>query len=303
MINKLIAHVVPVMPKDLVWIFSKKYIAGKSVDSAIAVSKNLNQQNILVTLDVLGEFISYLTEARENKNEYLSLIEKVSEQDIRGSFSVKPTSFGLLLDEEICYQNIREIVLMAKEHDRFIRIDMEDSQCLEKELNLFKRLYAEFPEYVGIVLQAYMRRTLSDIDGLKKISIPNHPVNIRLCKGIYIEPEEIAYQSKNNVNQNFILCLEQIIRHGMFPAIATHDKKLIKQSFELIRRYGLNNEQYEFQMLHGVTPKLRQDIVNRGNTMRVYVPFGEHWFGYSTRRLQENPKIVTHIVKSLFVKN
>lgn len=290
------------MPKNLIWIFSKKYIAGKTVDDAITVSRLLNDENVLVTLDVLGEFITELSEANKNKDEYLHLIETVSNNNIKGSLSLKPTSFGLLIDDEICYQNIREVIEKAKETNRFIRIDMEDSQCLEKELNLFKKLYLEYPENVGIVLQAYMRRTLSDIDQLKKISIADAPVNIRLCKGIYIEPEEIAYQSKNNVNHNFILCLEQIIRHQMFPAIATHDKMLIEKSYDLIRKYQLNSDQFEFQMLYGVTPRLRQQIVNKGYTMRVYVPFGEHWFGYSTRRLKENPKIITHIIKSLVIK-
>jgi proline dehydrogenase len=303
MINKLIARVIPLMPKNLIWVFSKKYIAGKTAESAISVSKNLNSQKILVTLDVLGEFISYLTEARKNKEEYLQLIEMVSENNIQGSLSLKPTSFGLLLNEEVCYQNVREVLGKAKETNRFIRIDMEDSQCLEKELSLFRRLYREFPHHVGIVLQAYMRRTLSDIDQLKKISLPEAPVNIRLCKGIYIEPEDIAYQNKKNVNHNFMLCLDQVIRHRMFPAIATHDKSLITKSYTLISKYQLNSDQFEFQMLYGVTPRLRKQIVERGYTMRVYVPFGEHWFGYSTRRLKENPKIVTHIIKSLFVKN
>lgn len=303
MINKLIARTIPVMPKNLIWLFSKKYIAGTTVESAMDISKRLNNEGIYVTLDVLGEFINSLTEARENKEEYLQLIEAVVANNLKGSLSLKPSSFGLLLDEEKCFQNIYEVLKKAKANNRFIRIDMEDSQCLEKELKLFERLYAKFPEHVGIVLQAYLRRTLSDIDELNKINNPEHPINIRLCKGIYVEPEEIAYQSKNNVNRNFTLCLEQIIRHGMFPAIATHDKELINNSYELIKKYHLNSEQFEFQMLYGVTPKLRSEIVKKGNTMRVYVPFGKHWFGYSTRRLKENPKIISHILKSLFVSN
>lgn len=303
MINQIIAKGLPYFPKNLIWVFSKKYIAGTTIESALTVSKAFNQQNILVTLDLLGEFITDLHEASKNKDEYIKLVEIVSENQIQGSISLKPTSFGLLIDEETCYENIRAIIEKAKERNRFVRIDMEDSQCLEKELILFERLYPEFPENVGIVLQSYMRRTLSDIDRLCKINIPRTPVNIRLCKGIYIEPEGVAYKSKSNINRNFILSLEQIIRHRMFPAIATHDKKLIDTSYDLIRKYGLNSDQYEFQMLFGVTPKLRQDIVDRGNTMRIYVPYGEHWFGYSTRRLKENPKMVSHIIKSLFIKN
>lgn len=303
MINKFVANIIPYLPKKMVWIFSKKYIAGAFVDDAIKVSKSLNEKNIKVTLDVLGEFISTLEAAEKDKEEYLHLIEETSKNNIDCSYSVKPTSLGLLIDEAYCYQKVREIVEKAKQKGRFVRIDMEDSKCVDKELELFKKLYTEFPENVGIVLQAYLKRTQKDIYYLDSFNNKSHPVNIRLCKGIYIEPEEIAFKKGSDVNKNFMNCLRLIFEKGMFPAIATHDKFLLNFANEYIAEHSIKNNEYEYQMLYGVTPKRRDKIVKSNSTIRVYVPYGQEWFGYSTRRLKENPMVVTHILKSLLVPN
>ncbi len=303
MINKLVANIIPYMPKKMVWIFSKKYIAGAELEDAIRVSKNLNSSRIKVTLDVLGEFITTLDEAEKNKVEYLHLIEETSKSNIDCSYSVKPTSFGLLIDEEYCYLKIREIVGKAKQNERFVQIDMEDSKCVDKELNLYKRLYSEFPGNVGIVLQAYLKRTQDDIKYLNTFNNKSYPINIRLCKGIYIEPEEIAYKKRSEVNKNYIDCLQLIFNSGMFPAIATHDKYLLKFATEYISEHSIKPDAYEYQMLYGVTPNRRDNIVKSNSTIRVYVPYGQEWFGYSTRRLKENPMVVTHILKSLLVPN
>ena len=302
MFNKLIASLLPYMPKKLVWIFSKPYIAGVDIESAIKASKKLNEQGIKVTIDVLGEFIKDLEEAEENKQEYLNVITRVEENNIDGNYSLKPTSFGLLLDKDACYEHIREIVKKSTSHNNFVRVDMEDSPCIDLEIELFRKLHAEFPKNVGLVFQAYMKRTLQDLENLLDIHSKETPLNYRLCKGIYVEPAEIAYKDHGEVNQHFLEDLEFLFKNEIYPGIATHDKFLINGSYKLLEKYKVPKEKYEFQMLYGVTPELRKSIVNNGHTMRVYVPFGEKWFGYSTRRLKENPKMASYIIKALFRK-
>jgi proline dehydrogenase len=302
MINLLITKMLPLMPKKLVWIFSRKYIAGETMNDAIRVCRVLNGQNVKITIDLLGEFITRLEEATANKNAYLEIIEQVEKEKIVGNYSLKPTSFGLLIDPEACYRNIREIVAKSASYGNFVRIDMEDSQCTDLEIDLFRKLHSEFPANVGLVLQAYMRRTLTDIKNMNDLHKAGTPLNFRLCKGIYVEPANIAYKNYQEINDHYIEDLEYMFQQGMYPGIATHDKPLVEGAYKLIEKYKVPKNRYEFQMLYGVTPDLRQSIVDKGHTMRVYVPFGKEWFGYSTRRLKENPKMATHIIKALFVK-
>ncbi|MCF8308814.1 MAG: proline dehydrogenase family protein [Bacteroidales bacterium] len=302
MFNKLIAAILPYMPKSFVWLFSKKYIAGKTLDDAIHVSKNLNDKGILVTLDLLGEFIKNLDEAEANKNAYLEIIDTAEKNNIKGTYSIKPTFFGLLIDKETCYQYLKEVINKAASYRNFIRIDMEDSSCIDLEIELFRRLKQEFPKNVGLVFQAYMKRTLDDIKNLTDLNTKEQPLNIRLCKGIYTEPAEIAYKGYKNINKHFIEQMDFLLKNGFYTAIATHDRPLIDKAYELIEKYEVPKDMYEFQMLYGVTPNLRQEIINKGHKMRVYVPYGEKWFGYSTRRLKENPKMASHIIKALFIK-
>ena len=221
---------------------------------------------------------------------------------IDGNFSLKPTSFGLLIDKEKCYNHIREIVAKAAEFSGFIRIDMEDSPCTDDEIALFRRLKAEFPANVGLVLQAYLKRTFDDIKQMLDLNSAEIPVSYRLCKGIYIEPESISYKRYEEINQHYLEDLEFMFKNKIYAGIATHDKPLIEGAYNLISKYNVPKNMYEFQMLYGVTPKLRESIVNEGHNMRVYVPFGNQWFGYSTRRLKENPKMATHIIKAIFYK-
>jgi proline dehydrogenase len=301
MLNKIIANIVPLMPKKLVWIFSKRYIAGSTLDDAIRVSKELNSQGMLVTIDLLGEFIENLEQADENTKAYLNIIERTTQEKIKGNYSVKPTMFGLLLDKEKAYRNIREIVKKAAEYNNFVRIDMEDSQCTDLEIELYSKLKKEFPKNVGLVFQAYLKRTLNDLKNLyeqfHKDGIIN---NYRLCKGIYVEPASIAYKDKEEIRKHYLEDLEFLLSHGEYVGIATHDKYLVDEAYKLLEKYNVSKDMYEFQMLYGVTPELRKSIVDKGHKMRVYVPFGEDWFGYSTRRLKENPKIAGDIVKALF---
>jgi proline dehydrogenase len=302
MFNKFIAAILPYFPKKFIWIFSRSYISGETIDDAMRVSKELNSKNIKVTLDVLGEFIKTLEEAEENKKEYLNLIDVSFKNHINGNFSVKPTSFGLLIDKEICYKHIREIVAKAASLKSFIRIDMEDSPTTDDEIALFRRLKAEFPANVGLVLQAYLKRTYNDLEQMMDLNSPEIPVNYRLCKGIYIEHESIAYKKYEDINQHYLEDLEYIFKNKIYVGIATHDKPLIEGAYRLIKKYNVPKNMYEFQMLYGVTPKLRESVVNEGHNMRVYVPFGKQWFGYSTRRLKENPKMASHIIKAVFYK-
>ena len=302
MFNKFIAAILPYFPKKFIWIFSRSYISGETIDDAMRVSKELNSKNIKVTLDVLGEFIKTLEEADENKKEYLNLIDVSFKNHINGNFSVKPTSFGLLIDKEVCYTHIREIVAKAASLKSFIRIDMEDSTTTDDEIALFRRLKAEFPANVGLVLQSYLKRTYNDLEQMMDLNSPEIPVNYRLCKGIYVEHESIAYKKYEDINQHYLEDLEYIFKNKIYVGIATHDKPLIEGAYRLIKKYNVPKNMYEFQMLYGVTPKLRESVVNEGHNMRVYVPFGKQWFGYSTRRLKENPKMASHIIKAVFYK-
>ena len=302
MLNKLIANILPHMPKKLVWVFSKRYIAGETIEEGLLASKLLNEKNILVTIDLLGEFITSLDEAEDNKNQYLEIINRFTDEKIKGNFSLKPTMFGLLIDKQACYNHIREIVALAAKKNSYVRIDMEDSRCVDPEIEIFTKLREEFPKNVGLVLQAYMRRTMSDLEKLNKLNSKNHPVNLRLCKGIYVEPEKIAFKGYQEVRDNFLKDLEFMFQNKMYAAIATHDKFLVENAYRLIEKYRVPKNMYEFQMLFGVTPELRQSIVDNGHVMRIYVPYGKHWFNYSTRRLKENPKMAADIIKALFVR-
>jgi proline dehydrogenase len=302
MFNKIIAAILPWFPKKFIWIFSRSYISGETIEDAMRVSKDLNSKKIKVTLDVLGEFIKTLGEAELNKKEYLNLIDISYKNKIDGNFSLKPTSFGLLIDKEVCYNHIREIVAKAASYNGFIRIDMEDSPCTDDEIALFRRLKVEFPGNVGLVLQAYLKRTLKDIEGMSDLNTSQFPLSFRLCKGIYVEPSSIAFKKYEDINNHFLEDLDFILKNKIHVGIATHDKPLVDGAYKLLEKYNVPKHMYEFQMLYGVTPKLRESIVNEGHTMRVYVPFGKQWFGYSTRRLKENPKMASHIIKAIFYK-
>lgn len=302
MLNKLIANILPHMPKKLIWVFSKRYIAGETIEEGLLASKLLNEKGIEVTVDLLGEFIKTLDEARENRDQYLEIINRFTRENVVGNFSIKPSMFGLLLDKEVCYNYIREIVALASEKNTFIRIDMEDSECVDMEIEIYKKLQVEFPKNVGLVLQAYLRRTPKDLENLNTLNSNLNPVNFRLCKGIYIEPEKIAFKDYQKVRDMYLNNLEYMFKNKMFAGIATHDKYLVENAFHLIEKYKVEKNMFEFQMLFGVTPELRQSIVDKGYKMRVYVPFGKQWFKYSTRRLKENPKMASEIIKALFVR-
>jgi proline dehydrogenase len=302
MINSMIAGILPYMPKKLVWMFSKEYIAGETIEDAIANAKKLNAEGIMTTIDILGEFITTLDEAEDNKNEYLQVIDAAEAAGVDGNYSVKPTFFGLLIDKEVAFKHIREVVEKAASYNNFVRIDMEDSPCTDMEIEMYRKIQEEFPENVGLVVQAYFKRTHQDIEDLKDINTKENPVNLRVCKGIYVEPDEIAYKKYDDINSHFIDNIELMFKEKMYPGIASHDIPVIEGAYKLIEKYNVPKDEYEFQMLYGVTPALRKSILDKGHRMRVYVPFGKQWFGYSTRRLKENPKMAGVVIKALFNK-
>ncbi|MDP2115258.1 MAG: proline dehydrogenase family protein, partial [Bacteroidota bacterium] len=238
----------------------------------------------------------------ENKKQYIEIIERFTSEGIVGNFSLKPTMFGLLIDKEVCLANIEELVKIAAEKKSFVRIDMEDSQCVDVEIELYRNLQQKYPANVGLVLQAYLRRTKNDLQNMSSIHLNGTPLNFRLCKGIYVEPKQIAFKSFEKIQEHYIDDLNYMLDHNMYVGIATHDKQLVEKAFEIIREKKIDKTKYEFQMLYGVTPELRSSIVQKGHKMRVYVPFGKDWFGYSTRRLKENPKMASLIVKALFFR-
>ncbi len=300
MLNKLVAGMLPYFPKKFVWIFSKKYIAGESLKEAIKLIKELNEEGACATIDLLGEFIKDLSEAETNKQAYLNIIQETEKHKLDTNYSVKPTMFGLLLDKEVCYNHIREIVAKAAEYGNFIRIDMEDSPCVDMEIEIYRRIKAEFPTNVGLVMQAYLHRTYQDLNDMLDMHTPEAPNNHRLCKGIYVEPKEIAYKGREEIRDHYLEDLELLLKKKVYVGIATHDENLVNGAYKLLEKYQVPKDKYEFQMLLGVTPELRNSIINNGHRMRVYIPYGKDWFGYSTRRLKENPKMAGQIIKGIF---
>ena len=292
--HDLLVKTVKLMPESIVWIFSKKYIAGKTLQSAVDTVKELNSKGILATLDVLGESVRTKQEAIEAKNKALEVLETIIKNKLNANLSIKPTQMGLAIDKEFAYQQIKELVKRANEINNFVRIDMEDSPYTDLTIKVYKRIYEEYSN-VGIVLQAYLKRTVNDTIVLNKIG-----TNYRLCKGIYIEPAAIAYKEKQAVRDNYMKSLELMLKNGNYVGIATHDKYLIDKSYELIKALNIPKDSFEFQMLIGVREDLRDKINKDGYKIRIYVPFGNDWYKYSIRRLQENPNIAGHIVKEFF---
>lgn len=295
--NMLVSKTIMHVPGPIVGIFAKGYIAGDTLSEAAEVSTRLNQQGAMVTLDILGEFITTKDQATFFKQSCLNILETIQKKGIDGNLSLKPTQMGMQLDRDFAFENIREVVQVAKENDNFVRIDMEDITCTDDTLEFYRSLRAEFPGHVGTVLQSYLRRTLDDIENLS-----NDQTNIRLCKGIYNEPRTAAYKDPEIINRSFVESLDRLFHHGAYVGIATHDEKLVFEALRLIEKYQLKREQYEFQMLLGVDEQLRQIILDAGHRLRVYVPYGKDWLPYSKRRLKENPSIARHALLQMIRK-
>lgn len=293
--DKLIVMSIPFIPKPIVGYFSKNYIAGPSLDDAIATVKELNAKGMMATMDLLGEESMSKAEAEEAVAEYIRIINAIDEHKLDCNLSIKPTQMGLLIDKEYCFNNVHTIVAAATKHNNFVRIDMEDNTTTSNTIDMYLRLKEEFGDHVGTVIQAYLRRTSDDINKLLE-----HKANLRFCKGIYVEDREIAYKDMPIINENYKFNLEKLLSNNCYTGIATHDEILVWYAMSLIEKLKLKPEQYEFQMLLGVDEQLRKIIVDSGHRLRVYVPYGKEWYAYSTRRLKENPKMAGYVLKSIF---
>ena len=298
LINKLLLAALRRVPKELVRPIAMRYIAGEGLEDAVRVVRGLNTRNMQATIDVLGEDVSKKEEAEQAREVCTRVLKMVQVEGLNSNLSIKLTQLGLKIDERLCYENVKKILQVARGYGNFVRIDMEDSSITDSTLDLYERLCAEGFENVGVVIQAYLRRSEEDVRKLVQTR-----TNIRLVKGIYVEPEAIALKDREAIRENYLKLLKMLLEARCYAAIATHDDFLIKGGFQCIREMDLPQNAYEFQMLYGVRAKLRDQILARGHRMRIYVPFGTHWYSYSMRRFQENPQMVHYILQALLVKN
>ena len=296
LLDRAIVRVLPAVPKPVVRRVSSRYIAGTELENARRVVAQLNAEGKLATVDVLGEEITQPDEAAAITRAYLDVLDAIDEDGLDANVSVKLTALGLKLDPALARENLKAIA----QRGTFVRIDMEDSSTTDATLDLYRDLVAEGYEKLGVVLQAALRRTVDDARALAG-------TNVRLCKGIYVEPAEIAYRGFGEIRESFVRTLEVLLDGGCYVGIATHDEYLVDRGIAAVHARGLDPSEYELQMLLGVRPELGSRIVAEGHRLRIYVPFGRQWYEYSLRRLQENPKIAGYVAgdlgRSLFRRN
>ena len=290
LVDSAIVRLLPAVPKPVVRRISSHYIAGEELDDALRVVLQLNHEGKLATIDVLGEEITEPEEAQAIAAAYREAFEAIERGRLDSNVSIKPTALGLKLGYELFRENLTDVVEHAASRGNFVRIDMEDSSTTDDTLRLYQELRAAGHDNVGVVLQARLKRTLADIAELADLK-----PNVRLCKGIYLEPPELAYRDFDSIRASFVHALEALLEAGCYVGIATHDEWLLEQGQRLVSTRGLGREDYEFQMLLGVRPALGDELVRGGHRLRIYTPFGRHWYAYSLRRLQENPKIAGYI--------
>jgi proline dehydrogenase len=295
LIDRAIVRVLPAVPRPVVRKLSQRYIAGPELGDACRVVKGLNARGKTATLDVLGEEIHNRDEALALVDAYMDVFETIRQQQLDSNVSLKLTGLGLKLNRDFCRDNLARIVRCAAERDNFVRIDMEDSSTTSDTLTIYRQLREEGLDNVGVVLQAYMKRTLADIADLADLK-----PNVRMCKGIYIEPPDVAYQEFDTVRLNFVEAVTALLGIGSYVAVASHDEWVIAEALKIFEERELSPERYEFQMLLGVRRDLGDELVREGHRLRIYVPFGRQWYEYSLRRLQENPKIAGYIAADTF---
>ena len=286
LLDRAIVRALPVVPRALLRRLSARYIAGDSVEDAVRAVAALNGGGKMATVDVLGEEIRASAEAGEIARAYHQIFARIESEQLDANVSIKLSALGLGLDEADCRGHVEELVRDAGVRGNFVRIDMEDSGTTDATLRLYRDLRSAGFANVGVVLQARLRRTLADVPGLD---------NVRLCKGIYLEPNAIAFQDAEEIRANFRATLRALLDEGSYVGIATHDEALIADALAQVRERGLARDAYEFQMLLGVKPERGDALVRDGHRLRVYVPFGAHWYEYSLRRLQENPAIAGYV--------
>jgi proline dehydrogenase len=291
--DRLIVTTLPLVPRVLVGQVAKRYVAGEDRGSALETVRSLNERGAMATLDLLGEEVSQRDKALAAVEEYLALFSDIEAAGVDANVSIKPTLLGLKIDPDFCRDNVEHIAAAARRHGNFVRIDMEDRTCTDATLDIYRQLQPRHGN-LGVVLQAYMRRTLDDVATVAASPDPN----VRLCKGIYIEPRRTAWKGYATVRLNFVTALEKLFDAGVYVGIATHDEYLACAACGLIDRYGLDRTAYEFQMLLGVDEELRDLLIAQGHRLRVYVPYGPDWYPYSIRRLRENPEVARHVMRA-----
>jgi proline dehydrogenase len=292
-LHDLLARTLPFVPRPIVRRVSRRYIAGEGLADAVTTVGALNGEGLMATLDILGESVHDRALVQRALDDYREALRAIRDRRLDSNVSIKPTQFGLKIDFDLCFAAVRALVEEARGLGNFVRIDMEDSSCTSATLDLYARLRSDGFDNVGVVLQAYMRRSLADARALP----PN--ANVRVCKGIYIEPPEIAFKERDLVNRNFARLLEELVDRGAYVGIATHDEEVVYEALRLVEARRLPHAAYEFQMLLGVAERLRGVIRRDGHRLRVYVPYGAEWYAYSLRRLKENPRIAGYILSGL----
>lgn len=274
---------------------ASRFVAGETIDTAMAALRDLNAARISASLDLLGESVSRAEEARGARDVYVQLLDRIHAAGAEANVSVKLTQMGLDIDEALCLENLRAILVRARQYASFVRIDMEGSAYTQRTLDFFTRtVYPEFGNTVGVVLQSYLRRTAADVDAMIALG-----ARVRLCKGAYKEPADIAFPDKHDVDANYVSCMERLLEHGNYPGLATHDEKLITHARAFAKGRRIDPSRYEFQMLYGVRRDLQQELRAAGYGMRVYIPFGTHWYPYLMRRLAERPANIGFVLGNI----
>jgi proline dehydrogenase len=293
LLDQAIVRLLPAVPKRVVQLFSSHYIAGAELDDAVRAVEKLNGEGKLATIDVLGEEITHEDEARVIAQAYRDVFEEIERGGLDANVSVKLTALGLELSYDLCRENLVDVVRHAASYGNFVRIDMEDSSTTDDTLRLYRELREDGHDNVGLVLQAYLRRTFDDVRSLADLQ-----PSVRLCKGIYVEPPSLAFTDADAVRASFVGSLDALLDAGAYVGVATHDEWLIGEALRRVEGRGLDRDAYEFQMLLGVRESRASELVASGHRLRVYVPFGKHWYGYSLRRLQENPAMAGTIARA-----
>ena len=273
-----------------------RFVAGENTEEAIAAIREINTESCSASFDHLNESVSSPAEADAEVDEYLNILRRIDETGINSNVSIKLTQFGLELDPELAYRNARKVVEDAARRGNFVRVDMEASAFTQATLDIFKRLRAEFElNDVGIVLQSYLHRTYDDAQAMLKL-----PARIRICKGAYNEPPEVAFPDKKDVDDNYVRVMQLLLSSGTYHGIATHDPKMIDATIDYAQKQGIGKEAFEFQMLYGIRRDLQRQLAKDGYNMRIYVPYGKHWYPYFMRRLAERPANIWFVLKNVF---
>jgi proline dehydrogenase len=293
LLDRLVVSTLPLVPKAIVRRVASRYVAGDTLEAALDTMRALAAEGALGTMDVLGESVTHRDQTLATRDQYLATIDAIAAAGLPANVSVKPTAVGLAIDPALALENCSAICERARSHGMFVRFDMEDSPYTESTVRLVLALKERF-DAVGAVLQAYLKRSLSDLGRLLE-----RRVNVRICKGIYVEPRTIAWKDRQTIVRNFAALVDKQLAGGGYAAIATHDEACVQLALATIDRLGIPPDRYEFQMLLGVDPVLRKSLLDGGHRLRVYVPYGRDWYAYSTRRLKENPSIARHVLRSM----